>query len=36
MKMEIEISAPRAGKLTAILVAKGDHIEENQSVASLA
>ena len=36
MKMEIEISAPRAGKLTAILVAKGDHLEENQSVASLA
>ncbi len=36
MKMEVEISAPRAGKLTAILVAKGDHLEENQSVASLA
>lgn len=36
MKMEVEIAAPAAGKLTAILVAKGDHLEENQSVASIA
>ena len=36
MKMEVEISAPKAGTVKAILVAKGDHLEENQSVATLA
>lgn len=36
MKMEVEISAPAAGTVKAILVAKGDHLEENQSVATLA
>lgn len=33
MKMEIPVTAPRAGRLTAVLVAEGDAVEEGQAVA---
>lgn len=36
MKMEVEISATQDGTLTGILVHKGDHLKENQPVATIA
>jgi len=36
MKMEVEISATQDGTVREILVNKGDHLVENQSVATLA
>lgn len=36
MKMEIAVTAPRAGVLKQILVAKEDNVEEGQVVAILA
>lgn len=36
MKMEVEISATKDGTVTGILVSKGDHLEENQPVATIA
>ena len=35
MKMEIPVTAPRAGRLAAVLVAEGDQVEEGQAVAVL-
>ncbi|PWC28572.1 biotin/lipoyl-binding carrier protein [Teichococcus aestuarii] len=35
MKMEIPVTAPRAGRLAAILVAEGEAVEEGQTVALL-
>ena len=35
MKMEIPIEAPRAGKLTQLLVAEGDVLNEGDAVAVL-
>lgn len=35
MKMNTYINAPKAGKVTAILVAPGDGVEEGQSVATI-
>ena len=36
MKMEVEISAPQDGTVKEILVHKGDHLTENQVVATIA
>ena len=36
MKMEIPVSAPAAGTISAILVQEGDPVEEGQAVATLA
>jgi acetyl-CoA carboxylase biotin carboxyl carrier protein len=35
MKMEIPVVAPRAGRLSAILVAEGEQVAEGQVVATL-
>lgn len=35
MKMEIPIAAPTAGKLSELLVAEGDSVDEGQTVARM-
>lgn len=35
MKMEIPVEAPKAGKLSALLVAEGDSVKEGQALARL-
>ncbi|MBI0434967.1 biotin/lipoyl-binding carrier protein [Roseomonas sp. KE0001] len=35
MKMEIPVTAPSAGRVTAILVQEGQAVEEEQAVATL-
>jgi pyruvate carboxylase subunit B len=36
MKMENEIKAPRAGTITRVHVAKGDRVEQNKVLVTLA
>lgn len=36
MKMENELCSPRAGRVTAVLVDKGDHVEAGQALLVIA